>query len=506
MHLYEMFELQFTGQEPEDSWADIDLTAVFENQGEKKTVKGFYAGNGIYKVRFLPEKTGTYTWQVSGIVAGSGTEVCESATGQHHGMVQAEGTHFAYQDGTKYLPFGTTIYALAHQEEAVIQDTFVSLKNSPFNKVRHCIFPKHYLYNQNDPEYFPFEKNAEGNWDVHRPCMKFWEHFETIVEKLGGMEIETDLILFHSYDRWGFSLLSMEESKIYLEYAIRRLAAYPYVWWSLANEYDFLFNRKIEDWYEIEEFVAQADPYGHLLSNHNGVHHYDFSRPNITHCCVQTDAMHKADVWQERYQKPVVYDECCYEGNIEMSWGNISAFEMVNRFWRGCTKGAYVTHGETFVSEDEILWWAKGGVLKGESAPRIAFLKDILYALPSCLTPWTEPMDVNFADINMSLKDCEDPDLAFRGLLQSCTAEEQEIQAAKDANYAGHCGEEAFLKYYARQCVAVSSIMLPSTHTYKIEAIDVWKMERWTIAEKASGKTMLKLPGKEGIAVLATIC
>jgi len=31
-------------------------------------------------------------------------------------------------------------------------------------------------------------------------------------------------------------------------------------------------------------------------------------------------------------------------------------------------------------------------------------------------------------------------------------------------------------------------------------------MERWIIAEEASGKTMLKLPGREGIAVLATMC
>ena len=93
---------------------------------------------------------------------------------------------------------------------------------------------------------------------------------------------------------------------------------------------------------------------GHLLSNHNCVHFYDFTRPNVTHCCIQTDGMHKAAEWQERYQKPVVFDECCYEGNIDMAWGNISAFELVNRFWRGCIQGAFVTHGETYVSEDAV--------------------------------------------------------------------------------------------------------------------------------------------------------
>lgn len=53
-----------------------------------------------------------------------------------HGMVRAVGTHFEYEDGTVFHPFGTTVYALAHQEEDLIRQTLDSLKNSPFNKVR----------------------------------------------------------------------------------------------------------------------------------------------------------------------------------------------------------------------------------------------------------------------------------------------------------------------------------------------------------------------------------
>ena len=49
-----------------------------------------------------------------------------------------------------------------------------------------------------------------------------------------------------------------------------------------------------KDWYEIEEFIAANDPYHHLLSNHNCFSFYDFTRPNITHCCVQTVQMEHA--------------------------------------------------------------------------------------------------------------------------------------------------------------------------------------------------------------------
>ncbi|MCB0151174.1 MAG: DUF5060 domain-containing protein, partial [Caldilineaceae bacterium] len=61
-----------------------------------------------------------------------------------------------------------------------------------------------------------------------------------------------------------------------------------------------------------------------------------------------------------------------------MGWGNISAREMVHRFWQGTAAGGYVGHGETYLNPDAILWWSKGGVLHGESAPRLAFLRALL--------------------------------------------------------------------------------------------------------------------------------
>ena len=58
MRQYETFELTFQGEVLEKDYAAIDLEAAFTNGGETKKVKGFYDGNGTYKVRFLPEKQG----------------------------------------------------------------------------------------------------------------------------------------------------------------------------------------------------------------------------------------------------------------------------------------------------------------------------------------------------------------------------------------------------------------------------------------------------------------
>lgn len=92
-----------------------------------------------------------------------------------------------------------------------------------------CVFPKHYQYNHNKPIYYPFsflpgktiETVARENeplsmiseplWDVKKPNFDFGNHLEGIIKRLDQMGIIVDLILFHPYDRWGFSKLTRDE-------------------------------------------------------------------------------------------------------------------------------------------------------------------------------------------------------------------------------------------------------------------------------------------------------
>ena len=69
----------------------------------------------------------------------------------------------------------------------------------------------------------------------------------------------------------------------------------------------------------------------------------------MTHVSIQSSDLEKARELCATYRKPVIYDECKYEGNIPRRWGNISAQEMVRRFWLGTCRGAYVGHGETYL-------------------------------------------------------------------------------------------------------------------------------------------------------------
>lgn len=510
MYQYEVFELALKGPIPEGSFVHVEVYANFELNGKNTSVKGFYAGNGIYKVRYYPSEKGICSYAVTGVVQAEGREKVLPARKELHGQVKAKGTHFQFEDGTFYYPFGTTVYAMLHQEKELIEQTFQTLQQSPFNKIRICVFPKDYLYNKNEPDWYAFEKDTEGNWDVNRPCFAFWDALEKVVYRLGKMEIQTDLILFHTYDRWGFSKLKQKDNLTYLEYLMRRLSAIPNLWWSMANEYD-LCDRSLQDWCEIEEFIAKNDPYHHLLSNHNCYRFWDFERENITHASIQTKMLTRINEWCQKYKKPIMIDECCYEGNLKTFWGSISGREMVRRFWKVVTTGGYCTHGETFLdSKNDVIWWAKGGTLKGDSPKRIAFLKEIVESLP-------EPLEAvpNFMEkmVTMSKMETEkreniiaasSPEIGvlLRGFMR--LEEEMDAYAASEATFEGHCKEKAYLFYYDTRCCVEDDLMLPKDRIYKVELIDTWNMTREVIAEGVNGHVHVELPGKEDCAILAT--
>ena len=511
MRQYQCFELRFQGPELAENWAQVDLTAEFTVNGQTKTVKGFYAGNGSYAVRYLPEQAGLVRWKLSGVVNAEGSEECEGAAAGQHGLVKAVETHFAFEDGAPFYPFGTTVYALAHQEDALVEQTLQSLKTAPFNKVRMCVFPKSYDFNHNEPPLYAFEKKEDGSWDVKRPCIAFWDRFENILDRINDMGIQVDLILFHSYDRWGFSKLSQQDNLIYLDYLLRRLAAKPGIWWSLANEYDLCAKKSLADWEEIECYIAENDPYAHLLSNHNCFCFWDATRPNTTHASIQTKALTEIPRWMERYQKPVIIDECCYEGNLPHFWGSISAREMVNRFWRCIASGSYCTHGETFLDENDVLWWAKGGVLKGQSPERIAFLREIVEALPGPLTPMATGVlqlanmsEEQLAEgIKRAPEGLREMVIPIVNSIRRMDPVDRTVHLSSEHEWAACCGEESYLWFNDRQCSARQTIALPEDKHYRVELIDVWEMSRTILEERASGSTTLTLPGREGLAVLA---
>ena len=455
-----VYELALRGPATGNPFVDVRLAATFKCKNRTLTVDGFYDGEGVYRVRFMPDAQCDWSYVTASNVAAldgktGQLSVVRPSAANHGPVVVRNAYHFGYADGTPYYPIGTTCYAWAHQGDALERQTLDTLRRAPFNKLRMCVFPKHYAFNANEPQFYPFERDANGKNDFTRFNPKFFQHFEQRVQQLGDLGIEADLILLHPYDRWGYKDMPSDADDRYLRYVVARLAAYRNVWWSLANEWDFMKEKKLSDWDRFFRIVQESDPYQHLRSIHNGTILYDHAKPWVTHSSIQGFDFEKVAYWRDAYKKPAVYDEVQYEGNIPQRWGNISAPELVRRFWLGTVAGAYVGHGETYLDPGDILWWAKGGVLHGESVARIAFLRKIAEEFP------------------------------LEGL-----------SPIADKYPAGGVAGKFYLYYFDTHQPGRWEFDLPKTGPYKADLIDPWEMTSTPIQGTFEGKFTLPLPSK----------
>ena len=489
---WDIFEVSASGRTEGNPFTDYTVKGIFRGKTETVEADGFYDGEGVYKVRFMPSFEGEYTYEISGSFSEektTGAFLVTPPSPKNHGPVRVANTyHFAYEDGTPYYSVGTTCYVWSHQPEEIRKQTLEELSKGYFNKMRFCVFPKHYIHNFRDPETFPYEGTPVDNsglteenfsynvdfsgnhWDFKRFHPEHFRRFEACIAELRDRGIEADIIVMHPYDRWGFSAMSREEDDLYWKYVVARFAAYRNVWWSLANEYDLLRAKTLEDWERYASILCEKDPYNHLRSVHNCIDFYDYTRPWITHCSMQRQDLYRhveyTDDYRVRYGKPVVWDEIAYEGNIDQGWGNISGQELTRRFWEASLRGGYAGHGETFVNPEDVLWWSHGGKLHGDSPERIRFLHQIL---------------------------CETPGL---GLKRGTGSFDETVGVpegmAPDSGYEIH--------YYGFGRPTFREFRKEPDARYQAEVIDTWGMTV-TDAGIHSGKFRIPLPGREYMAI-----
>ena len=483
---YGAWELTITVKEedmPKNPF-DVEFKAQFQKDNRKLTAFGFYDGEAVFKLRFMPDSQGEWTYQTMSSLETlnklSGSFTCDAPEKDSHGVARVQGRHFVYDDGTPLYPIGTTCYAWIHQTEDLRRQTIESLKKTPsFKKIRMCVFPKHYDYNHNEPELFAYEGSLENGFDFSRPNPAFFRHLEECITDLANIGVEADLILFHAYDHWGFSKMDEACNHRYLRYLVSRLSCFPNVWWSLANEYDLLSHLEEQDWEGFAKIIQEVDYAGHLMSIHNCFGFYNHSKPWITHSSIQRQDVYRTteytDQWIKEYNKPATLDEIGYEGDINWGWGNLTAEELVRRSWEAFVRGGYPGHGETYLSDDDVLWWSKGGVLKGESPARLDFLMQICEEAGGIdYLPERSPWDIPVGGVEGKVY------IAYVGFNRPRFREFH-----SDHPYLGRSN-------------------LPEGN-YKVEIIDTWNMTITDCGIMARENLRVDLPGRQYMAVRFTV-
>lgn len=498
-------ETKFSG----NPYEEIQFGANFIQEDSVQYVDGFYDGNNCFRVRFMPQKLGTWKVQTKSNIPELNEKQdyfkCVPASKNNHGPVRvADNDHFEYADGSSYVPFGTTAYVWTLQSDQIKEDTLETLAKNEFNKIRMTVFPKFYNYNLEQPSQYPYvgapkkilNNFTSNSWivpdkdigfDFTRFNPEFFQNLEKCIKKLDKLGIQADLILFHPYDSWGFARMGEKADLLYLKYIIARVASYKNVWWSLANEYDLMVKKgqkKMQSWDVLGSEVEKKDPFHHLLSIHNWYDRnrhkgsidnwYDYSKPWITHLSIQTEETFFVPKWQNYYHKPVIVDECRYEGNIELAWGNNSAEGMMDKFYKIVIQGGFATHGEVMIDKPNTkraIWWSHGGVLRGESYYRINYLKKIL----------------TDHDIQKLV-----PLTAKGGHWELVAGESQD--------------KRHIMIYYGENEPEFEKLsFLQNNSFYSVELIDCWNMSSQFFLEKINNNNFFKLPRKKYQALLLTL-
>jgi hypothetical protein len=481
---WDVFELSLPGPSNGNAFIDVSLAARFSRGDKSFDVSGFYDGDGMYRLRFMPDEAGEWRYETRSnraeLSGKTGRFTCAPrSSAVNHGPVRVRNTfHFAYADDSPFVPIGTTCYGWTHQNNALQDQTLATLKASPFNKLRMCVLPTR--RNANEPAALPFETSSDGSMDLARFNPTFFQNLDKRVAQLRDLGVEADVILFHPYgsSAFPFARMDAQTDERYLRYVVARLAAYRNVWWSMANEFDLLRQKTDADWDRLFKVLQSEDPYARLRSIHQCRRAYDNSKPWITHLSAQNGAaveeLGRAPIYRQLLHKPVVFDEVRYEGHIDRRWGNLSAEEMLLRFWIGTIGGTYVTHGETLSERGQPSWLGQGGVLRGKSPARIAFLKQVLASAPS---QGIDPIDQFY-----------------------------------ESHIAGKPGEY-YLIYFARQRPIEWRFELYRENlaeglTFRVDVLDTWNMTTTPIAEpfklvrhdqytfRAAGDRTVPLPGQ----------
>lgn len=460
-----VFELSQHETEAATPYLDVSFSAEFKCGSHGIIVPGFYDGNGIYTIRFSPNRQGNWSYTTlsnrTGLSGRSGSFECVNPTGNNHGPLRIVNTYYLeYADGTPFYAVGTTAYQWTSVKQSIQDKTVQTLAHAPFNKIRMCVFPKTYKYgNDTEPWQYPFVEPK----DFTKPNYLFFQNFDKRIRQLLDLGIQADVILFHPYDKWGYAAMGKANNELYVRYLIARLSAYRNVWWSLANEWDIPRIKDAIDWEGIGTLLQNEDPHQRFRGIHNWYasedHFYDHSRPWITHTCTQTSQFYHAIKWRNQYQKPLLFDEMRYEGDVESNWGNMSSEEMASYFWMAGLSGGYGTHGDTYrndADEDtEVRWWAKGGLLVGASPKRIAFFKTFMETLP--ITKMKPSLNDNGSpkDLNNNVYT-----LAKKG--------------------------EVYVSYVANANTEIN-LALPGNRPYRFQLLDTWNMKTVSTDEVPRG-------------------
>jgi len=357
---YDVFELTLTY--PSDSlrnpWEDAVVKAAFTSaSGKTTTVPGFYYDTNTYKVRFVPDEPGTYSYTATiagpssfAPVTGRFTASPSSGKGFIH-RLSANPARLGFDDGTLFNALGINDCwytepgdpsQLSHRlfigaGQGVDPDTyFATYASAGFNLIRwgidNCSFPIGGVSTNGDT--FLIDQGKAGD-----------QLLQTATRH--GFHVMLTLFRSAPYPDAATNPNEQRALEQYVDYAMARYGAYVDIW-ELINESD---PKDVPDsWLRLmADYIHTHDPYHRIVTNSNprdgdwnyldarSPHWYVDDPPAVADVGIQATA--------NRFKQnnlPVIFGEY---GNATCNWNPTSALGMRLHLW------------SAFFNAAEVIFW-----------------------------------------------------------------------------------------------------------------------------------------------------
>ena len=331
--LYSTFELVLHPSEAVEHPFLVFAEATFTDETRSFGVDGFYDGQDTWRVRFMPDRLGTwrYSWDLCGAKGEGEFTVVDAAQPLNHGHVHRDARYprcLVCDDGTPHYWFGGKWIAATDylpvdgagvpngdaENEPIPDETFLAYFDVVQQKGHNGLLLKTAL--------FPLLDDGIG-WDLD------WiQRAEWCVREMGKRGIYCQVNLFDTWSRkrgersayttnGADHVLNVwapgdeQAKRNYLRTLVARFAAFPNVYWELGNEMEHAPNPGADFVREANEkylpWLREFDPYGLPVGvSESGV---------WTKASVDIGFMHQTHTFPEAggpYDRPTIMNELVF--------------------------------------------------------------------------------------------------------------------------------------------------------------------------------------------------
>ena len=280
-------ELDFTSNQTyQNPYKDIDLDTTFTGpDGQKITRPAFWYKDNIWKVRFAPTSTGTWTWTSTcsnakddGLHNRTGSVSSVAYNGNlpiyKHGFIGISQNHryFTHADGTPFFWLGDTHWQMPNMER-------IDACNHPEHHGGACPYGgqfQHVVADRLAKKFsvyqtyvaiasHKYEQWWEQRWTRIKP-ERFNREFDFEMKYLADKGFVIALGLDHYA---GAKIFPLKDMKRMARYIVARYGAYPVVW--ITGQEINCPDSDIDYWKAVAAEVGRLDGYHHPNSGHQWV-------------------------------------------------------------------------------------------------------------------------------------------------------------------------------------------------------------------------------------------